>query len=88
MRRTPAASLPAFANGSSTGRPTGRTWRHVKADGSLIDVIAHSKRIDYDGRATMMVAVIDVTERKRAEDDLRRTRQFLDTMIENIPVML
>ncbi|UCI09271.1 EAL domain-containing protein [Mesorhizobium sp. B1-1-8] len=67
---------------------TGRSWRHIKADGSLIDIVAYSKPIDYDGRAAFMVAVIDITERKRAEDDRRRTKEFLDTVIENIPVML
>lgn len=30
----------------------------------------------------------DVTERKNAEDELRRTRTFLDTVIENMPVMV
>ena len=35
-----------------------------------------------------MVALIDVTERQRANDELRRTRQFLDTVIENVPAML
>src|SRR5262249_30265598 len=30
----------------------------------------------------------DVTERKRAEDELRRTRAFLDTVIENVPATI
>ena len=30
----------------------------------------------------------DVTERKQQEDELRRTRTFLDTIIENMPAML
>jgi diguanylate cyclase (GGDEF)-like protein/PAS domain S-box-containing protein len=87
----PQDEIDAFREVAGTGRGsyrTGRAWQHIKADGSLIDVIVYSKPIDYEGRAAMMVAVIDVTERKRAEDDLRRTREFLDTVIENIPVML
>lgn len=87
----PAEDREAFLQVVGTGQGssrTGRTWRHVKADGSLIDIVAYSKPIDYDNRPAFMVAVVDVTERKRAEDDLRRTREFLDTVIENIPVML
>lgn len=67
---------------------TGQTWRHLKADGSLIDVIVYSQSLQYEGRAAAMVAVVDVTERKRANDELRRTREFLDTIIENVPAML
>ncbi|MBZ9849453.1 EAL domain-containing protein [Mesorhizobium sp. CA14] len=67
---------------------SGRSWRHVKADGSVIHIVAYSKPIEYDGRASFMVAIIDVTERKLAEDGMRRAREFLDTVIENIPVML
>ncbi|EHK55612.1 sensor domain-containing protein [Allomesorhizobium alhagi] len=87
----PAEDSEAFLQVLGTGEGsyrTGRTWRHIKADGSLVDIVAYSKRIEYDGRPALMVAVVDVTERKRAEDDLRRTREFLDTVIENIPVML
>ncbi|CDX32533.1 Diguanylate cyclase/phosphodiesterase [Mesorhizobium sp. SOD10] len=67
---------------------SGRSWRHIKADGSVIHVVAYSKPIEYDGRSSFMVAIIDVTERKLAEDGMRRAREFLDTVIENIPVML
>lgn len=87
----PAEDVKEFLQVVGTGEGsyrTGRTWRHIKADGSLIDIVAYSKPIDYDGCSALMVAVFDVTERKRAEDDLRRTREFLDTVIENIPVML
>lgn len=69
-------------------RITERTWRHIKADGSLIDIVSYTKPINYDGCPALMVAVVDVTKRKLAEDELRRTREFLDTVIENIPVML
>ncbi|PAQ10287.1 sensor domain-containing protein [Mesorhizobium temperatum] len=87
----PAEDREAFLQVVGTGEGsyrTGSTWRHIKADGSPIDIVAYSKGIEYDGRPAFMVAVVDVTERKRAEDDLRRTREFLDTVIENIPVML
>src|SRR5262249_5817503 len=35
-----------------------------------------------------LVAMIDVSERVRTEDELRQTRAFLDAVVENIPAML
>jgi diguanylate cyclase (GGDEF)-like protein/PAS domain S-box-containing protein len=67
---------------------TDRVWRHIKADGGEIDVASYCQFLQYQGRPAWMVALIDVTERQRANDELRRTRQFLDTVIENVPAML
>jgi diguanylate cyclase (GGDEF)-like protein/PAS domain S-box-containing protein len=66
----------------------GRTWRHRKADGSQIEVAIFSRLLTYEGRQASMVAVVDITERKRAEDDLRHTREFLHTIVENLPATL
>src|SRR5450759_1967169 len=35
---------------------------------------------------TLLRAAIDITERKRAEDELRRTQTFFNTIIENVPL--
>ena len=67
---------------------TDRIWRHIKADGSEIDVASYCQFLQYEGHPAWMVALIDVTERQRANEELRRTRQFLDTVIENVPAML
>lgn len=87
----PIEDADAFRQVAGTKRgtyDTGRTWRHLKADGSLIDVAVYSQSLRYEGFDAAMVAVIDVTERKRANEELRRTREFLDTIIENVPAML
>src|SRR5262247_1788386 len=51
-----------------------------------------SKRIairDDQGEAQYLLTVIeDVTDRKRQEDEVRRTREFLDTVVENVPATL
>ena len=82
---TPSARWSGTRNGSFR---TDRSWRHIKADGSAIDVEAYSQSLQYEGRPAWMVAVVDITERKKANEELRRTRQFLDTVIENVPAML
>jgi diguanylate cyclase (GGDEF)-like protein/PAS domain S-box-containing protein len=63
----------------------GRTWRHIRADGSEMQVGIFSQKLSYEGEPASIVAIVDVTERKQAENALRRTRAFLDTIIENIP---
>ncbi len=42
-------------------------WTHLKADGTEIVVSTYAKPIKYDGRDAAIVAVIDVTERRKHE---------------------
>ncbi|WP_291856269.1 EAL domain-containing protein [Bradyrhizobium sp.] len=44
-----------------------RGWRHLKADGSEIQVLTFGRRVTFEGRDGFLVAVVDVTERHRAE---------------------
>ena len=63
----------------------GRFWRHVKADGTLIDVAIFAQNLTYEGRSAVLAAAVDITERNLAEAKLRETQEFLDTIIENVP---
>lgn len=65
-----------------------KTWRHRKANATEIDVSIYSCPLKFEGRSAALVAAIDITGRKRAEDELRRTRNFLNAVIENVPAML
>lgn len=47
-----------------------RTWQHTKADGSLIDVAVYSRRLTFEERPAALLALMDITERKRAEAHL------------------
>jgi diguanylate cyclase (GGDEF)-like protein/PAS domain S-box-containing protein len=44
-----------------------RDWRHIKADGSEIHVLTFGRRVAFDGRDGYLVAVVDITERRKAE---------------------
>ncbi len=44
-----------------------RDWRHIKADGSEIQVLTFGRRVAFDGRDGYLVAVVDITERRNAE---------------------
>jgi diguanylate cyclase (GGDEF)-like protein/PAS domain S-box-containing protein len=44
-----------------------RDWRHVKADGSEIEVLTYGRRVNFEGRDGFLVAIVDITERRKAE---------------------
>jgi diguanylate cyclase (GGDEF)-like protein/PAS domain S-box-containing protein len=44
-----------------------RHWRHLKADGSEIQVLTFGRRVSFGGRDGYLVAIVDITERRKAE---------------------
>jgi diguanylate cyclase (GGDEF)-like protein/PAS domain S-box-containing protein len=59
---------------------------HQKSDGTKIAVSVFSQTLNYGGHRARLAAVHDVTRQKLSEDELRRTRKFLDTIIEHVPL--
>ncbi|MBY0382993.1 MAG: EAL domain-containing protein [Xanthobacteraceae bacterium] len=47
-------------------QPT-HNWKHLKADGSTIEVLIFARRITMDGRDCYLGSSIDITERRKAE---------------------
>src|SRR3954447_21561099 len=60
------SELPWAGNQHSDERAA-RTWKHVKADGSLIDLAIYSRQLVYGDEPAVLLALMDITERKRAE---------------------
>ncbi|MDA8077122.1 MAG: EAL domain-containing protein, partial [Actinomycetota bacterium] len=48
------------------------TWRHRRADGSLLDVEVTSHLLDWGGRPASLVVAHDVTETRRLQSELAR----------------
>ncbi len=46
-------------------------WRHVRRDGSIIDVEVRGNEIDFDGHRARLILALDITERLRMERRLR-----------------
>lgn len=46
---------------------SGRNWRHLKADGSEIEVLTFGRRVTFEGRDSFLVSAVDITERRKAE---------------------
>jgi PAS domain S-box-containing protein len=67
----PPADIPAMLVDVSArggpGDPAPRVWRHIKKDGTQIDVEITAGRIDYNGRPAALVVSHDVSELKRLE---------------------
>lgn len=59
---------------------------HKRADGTTFPVAVCSRIMSYGGRQVRLAAVNDITAQKLAENDLRRTKKFLDAVIENVPL--
>ncbi|MGB3616779.1 MAG: PAS domain S-box protein [Catalinimonas sp.] len=68
----------------------GRTWRHLKKDGSVMYVESRSHAQTFDGRDARMVLVTDVTAKVLAEQALReneiRYRTLFETTTEAIVI--
>jgi len=46
------------------------TWRHIKKDGTLVHVEIISHTLTFMGKRAEMVLALDITERKRMEEEL------------------
>src|SRR5262249_48005563 len=78
----PALSVPGmedYLRLNPRGIPNGAPWRHLKKDGTALEVEAVWYEIIYRGRHSLLVMAKDVTERKRAEAEreelLRKEKQ-------------
>jgi diguanylate cyclase (GGDEF)-like protein/PAS domain S-box-containing protein len=59
-------ALPWIGDRSSDEQ-TARTWKHVRADGKLIDLAIYSRELVHGDQPAILLALMDITERKRAE---------------------
>jgi diguanylate cyclase (GGDEF)-like protein/PAS domain S-box-containing protein len=60
-------SEPPWTGERSGDEQTARTWKHVRADGKLIDMAIYSRHLLYRDQPAVLLALMDITERKRAE---------------------
>jgi diguanylate cyclase (GGDEF)-like protein/PAS domain S-box-containing protein len=58
---------PPWVGAGGGDEHAARTWKHVKADGSLIDLAIYWRELVYSERPAVLLALMDITERKRAE---------------------
>jgi PAS domain S-box-containing protein len=79
--------VPALLAGiqkEARGLGAAGTWRHVKRDGTIIDVEITSHAIAFAERPAEIVLANDVTERKRSEDALRESNSELEKALAQV----
>ncbi|HTY22024.1 MAG TPA: PAS domain S-box protein, partial [Desulfomonilaceae bacterium] len=70
-----------------TGLSVSRTEEKlVRTDGTLVNVEVAAAAIDYDGRRGILVIVSDITKRKQAEEQIKQAEEFLNTVVDNLPI--
>nr|WP_184456248.1 PAS-domain containing protein [Rhizobium aethiopicum] len=65
-----------------------RSARHLKGDGTAIEVTVYSTCLNYKDQAASLMAVVDITEAKRAEKALLQHRDTLEEMVRSRTVEL
>ncbi len=59
-------------------------WTHRKKDGTQIDVEVSAHQVEFEGRPAMLALMMDITERKRADDALRMSERRFRQLAEHI----
>jgi PAS domain S-box-containing protein len=80
----PPEDIPALLENVShvgPGLDQAGTWRHRKKDGTIIYVEITSHRLIFAGRQAELVLANDITERQRAEEEIRRLNQELEQRV-------
>ena len=60
-------------------------WHHLRKDGSLVNIVAYSHDIDFEGQKARIAVIHDITERKQMEDALRVNETRYRTLLETAP---
>ena len=61
-------------------------WRHLKKDGTILDVEIASHPLTFGGRKAELVLANDITKRKKAEAELHRLNQVLKNQTTQLEV--
>jgi PAS domain S-box-containing protein len=65
------------------------TTRRRRKDGTLVDVDLHGVPLLSDGKPAGAIAIYhDITERVRAEQELRSQKEYLEALVQNSPVAI
>ncbi|MDD3875137.1 MAG: PAS domain S-box protein [Bacteroidales bacterium] len=61
-------------------------FKHRKADGTVSDVEVFSGTIIKEEKKILYSIIHDITERKRVEDELLRSKTLIQTVMDNLPI--
>ncbi len=80
----PGDELPQLESALKNGAAAEQIWRHLKRDGSVIQVEISAHAINYSGRTAVVILANDVTRRLQAEEQLRKLSLAMEQSVESI----
>lgn len=67
--------------GAQPGINEGGQWQHRKRDGTLIVVEVAYHQLDFAGRPAILAQAIDITDRRRTEEKIRKLNDYLESSV-------
>jgi diguanylate cyclase (GGDEF)-like protein/PAS domain S-box-containing protein len=80
-----AAMLARSAGDHPGSQHSAGVWRHKRRDGAQVSADISSHSLTYSGQPGIFMLANDVTDRINAETEARRSKQMLESLIDNIP---
>jgi two-component system, cell cycle sensor histidine kinase and response regulator CckA len=77
------AVLHARSSDQLTGKPIipRIEYREIKKDGTVIWLETHASIINYNGKPAIQTVCMDITDRKKAEEALKESKEYLNQII-------
>lgn len=72
--------------GVESGLKANRNWRHLTKSGEIVAVDTAWQMVDFDGKKAIMVTIIDCSEARRTEEEVRELVNVLDLATDAIVV--
>jgi PAS domain S-box-containing protein len=67
---------------AQAGNPQRFEWKHRKLDGTVFDTEINLNHIEVEGVTGLLAVVRDISERKKAQEELQRAHDELETRVE------
>lgn len=77
-----------FARLRAEGRMVNRSTRFRRRDGAWLELLLSAVRLTLDGEKCVVWSWRDITEHRRAEEELRSSRRLLEAVIDAIPMSI